>query len=128
MFDLSTEIAGAVSGSDDDTMPAPGMLKRHYQPRRPLVIVRAEADADADHLRQQAAAMIGANNPSAIDELELDSSALLAARTLYAAMRATAERDGVEAMFVRRSSDRSGEAWDAIWNRLERAASAVVGG
>ncbi|XOV77269.1 MAG: hypothetical protein ACFHWZ_03960 [Phycisphaerales bacterium] len=30
-------------------------------------------------------------------------------------------------MFVRRTPERSGEAWTAIWNRLERAASAVVG-
>jgi len=61
-------------------------------------------------------------------EIELGDEPLLAARTLYASMRDCAERDGVEAMLVRKTSQRSGEAWDAIWNRLERAASAVVGG
>ena len=128
MYDLSGDFSGgAKSGVEDDSLPAPGMLRRHYQPRRPLVIVRAESDADADHLRQQAAAMIGANDTSKIVEMNLNGSPLLAARTLYALMREAAEREGVEAMFVRRTPERSGEAWNAIWNRLERAASAVVG-
>jgi len=127
LFDLSGEFSGASNNSEEDAIPAPGMLRRHYQPRRPLVIVRADAGAEAAHLSQQAAAMIGAGDSSLIVELDLDGSPLLAARTLYASMREAAEREGVEAMFVRRTPERSGEAWTAIWNRLERAASAVVG-
>ncbi len=109
-------------------LPAPGMLRRHYQPSRPLVVVLCEADTPLDRVRDQAAAMIGAERAEAIVELELGDEPLLAARTLYATMRECSEREGVEAMLVRKTDERSGEAWDAIWNRLERAASAVVGG
>lgn len=125
-FEHSSNPARGVNG--ETPMPAPGMLRRHYQPSRPLVVVLSEADTPLDRVRDQAAAMIGADCAEAIVELELDDEPLLAARTLYAAMRECSEREGVEAMLVRKTEERSGEAWDAIWNRLERAASAVVGG
>lgn len=114
--------------TDEPALPAPGMLERHYQPSRPLVIVIAEADTPLERLQQQAAAVIGATDTQTIGELSLGQSPLLAARTLYANMRTLAERPDTEAMLVRRSNTQNDEAWNAVWNRLERAASAVVGG
>lgn len=130
MLDLTADFEHSANPGrpGEAAMPAPGMLRRHYQPSRPLVIVLAKKDASLDRLRDQAAAMIGAERSDAIVEIELGDEPLLAARTLYASMRECAERDGVEAMLVRRTDERTGEAWDAIWNRLERAASTVVGG
>jgi len=130
MLDLTADFEHATNParSGESVLPAPGMLRRHYQPSRPLVIVLAGKDASLERVRDQAAAMIGAERADAIVELELGDEPLLAARTLYATMRDCAERDGTEAMLVRKTEERSGEAWNAIWNRLERAASAVVGG
>lgn len=128
MLDLTGDFLHAANpGADRAALPAPGMLLRHYQPNRPLIIVHAEPDAPLDRLQQQAAAMIGAQRSDSIPELVLGDSPLLAARTLYASMRELGEQTGAEAILVRRSSQQRGEAWNAIWNRLERAASAVVG-
>jgi hypothetical protein len=130
MLDLTADFDHTTNPgrSDETAMPAPGMLRRHYQPSRPLVIVLTTKDAPLGRARDQAAAMIGAERAEAIVELQLGDEPLLAARTLYSSMRDCAEGEGVEAMLVRKTDERSGEAWDAIWNRLERAASAVVGG
>lgn len=130
MLDLTGDFEHSTNPgrSGEAAMPAPGMLRRHYQPSRPLIVVLSTKDAPLERVRDQAAAMIGAERTEAIVELELGDEPLLAARTLYASMRDCAEREGVEAMLVRKTDERSGEAWDAIWNRLERAASAVVGG
>lgn len=130
MLDLTADFEHSTNPgrTGEPAMPAPGMLRRHYQPSRPLVIVLTTKDAPLDRVRDHAAAMIGAERSESIVELELGDEPLLAARTLYATMRDCAERDGIEAMLVRKTDERTGEAWNAIWNRLERAASAVVSG
>ncbi|MEM1424647.1 MAG: L-threonylcarbamoyladenylate synthase [Planctomycetota bacterium] len=79
-------------------MPAPGLFASHYAPRARVLLVRGE---DAD--------------------IVLPDDAHRAARHLYAQLRAH-DRDGVRAISVRMPTA-PGPVWDAIRDRLSRAAA-----
>lgn len=85
---------------------APGQGKEHYQPAIPLYIVEKDEVI------------------SGSVELFLPASPILAARMLYSEMRRLAG-SGASAIVVKRDPSQTNESWNAIWNRLERAASTL---
>ncbi len=84
---------------------SPGTLKHHYMPDIPLTIVSEKAKA-----------------PEGAIELVLNVEPAQAARELYSQLRDLAA-SGKKSIFVRRKADQHGGFWEAIWDRLTRAAT-----
>lgn len=100
---------------------APGQLKHHYMPDIPLVLVDELANLNSRDLLS----LIEKNTNSVMKspvELVLDADPAIAARELYAKMRALAD-SGADVILVRNSKLRQGGFWDAINDRLSRAAT-----
>lgn len=87
---------------------SPGHLEVHYQPRNPVVLV----EGDTPFARAELGPVF---------ELRLPSEPALAARVLYSEFRRLSEEPG--AILVRRVTSQTGEEWEVIWDRIERAAS-----
>jgi L-threonylcarbamoyladenylate synthase len=82
---------------------APGHLKHHYQPRNPLRVVSEGGEINGF-------------------EIKLPDTPELAARVLYARLR---EGDRQEQdLYLRWNFPREGE-WEAIWDRVSRAAESI---
>jgi L-threonylcarbamoyladenylate synthase len=98
---------------------SPGHLQLHYQPSNPVVITEVPlADPEL-------AVSSALGNPVAeVHHLKLNSAPEQAARDLYAEFRRLSHGPG--AILVERTSANSGEAWEAVWDRIERAASATI--
>ena len=86
---------------------SPGHLRHHYMPSIPLIIVPPEWEA----------------SEATAKELKLSADARLAARELYEKMRELSAL-GAGSIYVRRHARHCGGLWTAIWDRLQRAASA----
>jgi L-threonylcarbamoyladenylate synthase len=84
---------------------SPGHLKHHYMPDIPLIIVSEKAMA-----------------PEGAIELRLNEHPEYAARELYSRLRELAAT-GSKSIFVRRKAEQNGGFWEAIWDRLSRAAT-----
>ncbi len=98
---------------------APGHTDTHYQPAIPLIIAhRTPSQETATQIEKK----FSFPSLSRYSELNLNPDPRLAARDLYSEMRRLST-SGIKWMFVRKSNDRSGEVWESIWNRLDRAAS-----
>lgn len=106
---------------------SPGHLKHHYMPSVPLVIVGTQADIgltpnECDRIRST----LGLNEIKRAAELRLSKDATLAARELYSEMRRLGE-SGADIIYVRQNSENTDTSpsglWQAIWDRLTRAAS-----
>ncbi|NUM87845.1 MAG: threonylcarbamoyl-AMP synthase [Bdellovibrionales bacterium] len=100
---------------------SPGHTENHYMPVIPLVIVDG-AMRLSESLRARIIDDFQLSTGSIGTELKLDSNPKLAARSLYAKMR-DASDTGSEFIWVVRRKENSGGLWEAIWDRLERAAS-----
>jgi hypothetical protein len=111
-----------VRAGADAKRASPGHMERHYQPDAPLALV--EDDAPLAEATAQARTRLGVEGGEAA-VLTLDDDPRIAARTLYADLRRLAAA-GPAMILVRLGSDRSGDAWEAIHDRLRRAASVVV--
>lgn len=115
---------------------SPGQMKHHYMPRVPLVLAPAAMDeaailAAVNARRDEIPAVL---EGVALDlrapagafrtarEIALPADAELAARRLYAELRAGAE-SGAELLYFRRQNGQTGEAWAAVLERLTKAAS-----
>jgi L-threonylcarbamoyladenylate synthase len=105
---LGVEVAVRTGGD----VRAPGMLATHYAPRARVVLVDAgDAQAALDrHARAGARAAL----------LAFPDDAALAARELYARLRAL-DDDGYDLLIA--AMPPAGEAWDAVRDRLLRAAA-----
>lgn len=115
---------------------APGQMKHHYMPRIPLVLVPAEmseseilarVNARRDEIpRQLEGVDLHLERPTGayheLRELRLPDDAELAARRLYADLRALAE-SGAELLYFRCKDGQAGEHWAAVLERLTKAAS-----
>jgi len=98
---------------------SPGHLENHYQPAIPLIISsRSISSESASQIEKK----FSLPSRSRFSELVLNSDPLIAARDLYSQMRLLS-KSGISWMYVRKSSDRQGELWTSIWNRLDRASS-----
>ncbi len=128
--DLALALAGssrAWTNERAQSAKSPGHTAQHYPPAIPLVIVSTPTrhgepvppgaiDEARRRLEKPGGAWV---------ELRLEPAPALAARTLYASMRSLAA-SGAAFMVVRRDAQRRVGQWDAIWDRLERAASLTL--
>lgn len=98
---------------------SPGHLKTHYQPTNPVVIVRGPFPEDKAVLEYALSRPV-----ERIFPLVLPATPELAARTLYSEFRRLSKEPG--AIVVQQILSNSGPDWEAIWDRIERAASAKI--
>jgi len=96
---------------------SPGNLPQHYQPKMPLIIIE---ESFSGNLSQELKKLN--QSLSSFCELVLNDNPLLAARTLYADLR-NLEQENTDCAIVRRTLSMRGGVWDALWDRLGRAAT-----
>ena len=108
---LSPAITTSESGA------SPGALIEHYMPAIPLVILPQRMTELSPDEREQ----LHRRHGGATVELVLALSPLIAARVLYSQMRELSN-SGASWMYVVRTPEQTGEVWEAVWNRLYKAA------
>jgi L-threonylcarbamoyladenylate synthase len=101
---------------------SPGNTEHHYMPSVPLVIVEQEEPVLQQKLRAQICADFDFDRNVPNGELRLDLNPRIAARSLYLRLRECSDC-GAAFIFVIRKKAQQGGLWDAIWDRLTRAAS-----
>lgn len=114
--------ATIVRGSKE--IQAPGQLKHHYMPDIPLVLVGEAGDPASPERMDLVGRSTGAV-PKRVAELVLDDDPAIAARELYDQMRILAG-SGADAIVARKLTSRTGGFWDAINDRLSRAATLEI--
>jgi L-threonylcarbamoyladenylate synthase len=117
--ELKAHTSKALTISETPHEASPGHLKNHYQPDIPLVV---SARPLSPLMTADIEEKFSLPKHSRYSELILHPDPKIAARELYQQMRQTA-KGGAAWILVRRTSDRTGELWHSIWNRLEKAAS-----
>lgn len=103
----------------EESPATPGHLKHHYQPAKPLIIVEKNTFSSTEIARQ-----LGVDSYR-FSELVLADSPQIAARTLYKQLRDLSETPA-SFLVVRKLPEHSADAWTAVWDRLDRAASMNV--
>jgi len=100
-----------------ETKYHPGESKDHYQPDVPLVLVRStKSDSEIyDFLKSKYPNHF-------IKQMTLKQSPQVIARHLYSNLRQLSQNPN-HIIFVIQHPNQKGEIWDALWNRLEKAAS-----
>lgn len=120
-----------------DKKESPGHLKHHYMPIIPLVIVNScreepeiieivnqrlqelpDVVEDVEIVKPQ-------NGVKTFSELRLSSDPVVAARELYGKMRTVAE-EGHDFIVFFKNDLHEGERWEAIFDRLNKAASLII--
>ena len=96
---------------------SPGHMKHHYQPSSPLVVAH---NRDEKLLLQSLEAKTK-KTFTKVNWLELDSDPRQAARSLYQSFRDLSGEGQV--IGVERQTIHNGDNWEAIWDRIERAAT-----
>lgn len=97
---------------------SPGQLKHHYMPAIPLIIYQNK-DILIKNLKDQY--QLDLNQST---EMILNSDPNIAARELYSSLR---EISSTKARAITlKKPELINEKWEAIWNRLEKAASSIV--
>jgi L-threonylcarbamoyladenylate synthase len=110
---LSFEIVRTSSAS------SPGHLKAHYQPSCPVVIL--DDKPWNEDFRLHIESQLERPYPY-IHEMKLGPSAQLAARRLYEEFRQFSEVQG-GLIVITRTPENTTPDWEAVWDRIERAAS-----
>ncbi len=117
----------AVTGSASGAMPSPGMLASHYAPRARVVLFsREEAGLIAERARGEARGVVVlAIGPARVVEpprvMEMPREAAAYAARLYAALH---EADAMNPAWIAvEIPDGVGGVWDAVRDRLSRAAA-----
>jgi L-threonylcarbamoyladenylate synthase len=116
--------SGTVAVEFAHSPASPGHMKHHYMPKIPLAIVSAEEmDGLSPVTRKKVIAQTKIARINNALELRLDEDPAIAARELYSEMRRLAD-SGADVIYVKSMDpeERSG-LWQAIWDRLSRAAS-----
>ncbi len=101
----------SVVHSLNSAQESPGQLAHHYMPDKPLCLI--DESSNMDMIKSQFATF---------DFLQLPAEAVLAARDLYGKLRAMDKKSG-QAILLKMESDWSGELWDSIKERLQKASS-----
>jgi L-threonylcarbamoyladenylate synthase len=98
---------------------APGHVKHHYMPNKPLILIPASAEINSN-LISEANKLLNSKftNPCL---LTLSKDPVLAARELYAKLRSLGESNA-DLIFINEPPSKIG-IWEAIWDRLSRAIS-----
>lgn len=113
-----------------DRGASPGSTARHYAPPVPLVIVECVAQASVEQLQAAAHSALRLDVSAHVGVLELGDDPYETARILYEGLRRVALNAAcVVVPRLRSHTDgmhNDGGAWDAIWDRIERAADITV--
>ncbi|NJL25388.1 MAG: threonylcarbamoyl-AMP synthase [Calothrix sp. SM1_5_4] len=97
---------------------SPGHLKAHYQPEAPLVITDTNA---REGLKERIEAALG-RALTEINFINLSMAPEFAARKLYEEFRRLSA-DTKSAIVAERDPSHAEPAWEAVWDRIERAAA-----
>jgi L-threonylcarbamoyladenylate synthase len=108
------------------SLASPGNIEHHYMPNIPLVIVAEDGASLKQKVRDEICKDFELERNVSGAELRLDQSPRIAARSLYVRMRECSD-SGAAFIYVIRSPAQEGGVWDAIWDRLTRAASRQYG-
>lgn len=90
---------------------APGQLRHHYMPALPLLLVYGDQKPSREGRGV---------------ELQLSKEPAWAARELYAKLR-DLSKSGADYIYFRCFPESGGESWQAIMDRLKKAASEIIG-
>ena len=101
---------------------SPGNTEHHYMPNIPLVILRQDGTTFRQNTRDEICRDFQFERNVRGAELRLDPNPRIAARSLYLRMRECSDT-GASFIYVFRRREQEGGIWEAIWDRLERAAS-----
>ena len=116
---------------------SPGHMKHHYMPQVPLVIAteRKPLSDYAEEIFKNISRLpdqidqVKMNKltkiPKNIGELKLSSDAKIAAREFYSELRRISE-SGCECIIYLRDSSNTDESWDALNDRMNKAASLIL--
>lgn len=115
---LSLAVTRAISNA------SPGHTEHHYMPDIPLVLFRFPRKPISAELRKKIALDLNLSSRLIGTELILDSRPAIAARELYAKLRICAEAGG-SYIFCHLPEESSDSLWEAINDRMQRAASRV---
>ena len=99
---------------------SPGQLKAHYQPDSPVILLKGISWTAEIQARAEASLKIKIEDAV---ELRLPDSPAQAARVLYAELRRLS-RTSRHAIYITIDGQKSGADWEAIWDRIGRAAAA----
>jgi len=102
-----------------NSQASPGHLKAHYQPNCPVVIL--DDKAWSEDFRKVIESQLDRPFPY-VHEMKLGLSAQFAARRLYEEFRQFSEVQG-GLIVITRTKENSAAEWEAVWDRIERAAS-----
>lgn len=109
------KVLGDVKITQKSSAAAPGQLGHHYMPKIPLVIFKDRAQVDDSAIQKKLTF-------KTYVDLELNPNPVIAARELYAKLR-ECSRSQREFIRVFRDQGQGDQLWDAIWDRLTRAAT-----
>lgn len=104
------------------SLASPGNTEHHYMPNIPLVIVEQSELSLKQDTRDQVCLDFAFDRNVRCAELRLDANPKIAARSLYVRLRECSD-SGAAFIYAVRHADQDGGLWDAIWDRLTRAAS-----
>jgi len=117
LHDLLIEVGLPTETSYAESPVAPGQLKHHYMPAIPLLV---DEKGDPDFLAKAQKAL--KKDFKQLASLELGQNPLVAARLFYEQLRqCSAGHDAIRVTLTQ--EQRSSEAWRALMNRLNKAAS-----
>jgi L-threonylcarbamoyladenylate synthase len=106
------------------SLASPGNVEHHYMPNIPLAILEQEEPALKQRTRDEISNDFGFERNALGAELRLDVNPRIAARSLYVRLRECSD-SGASFIYVVRRKEQDGGLWDAICDRLSRAASRV---
>jgi len=117
---------------------SPGQMKHHYMPEIPLVLIKSKSlkDSEIMSLTEKKLKAIPAQiegveirKPQQIRkmvELNLPEDAGLAARSFYSELRKLGESGQADIIYFRMKAFHTGESWQALLDRLTKAASLIL--
>ncbi|MGE3974163.1 MAG: L-threonylcarbamoyladenylate synthase [Bdellovibrionales bacterium] len=98
---------------------SPGHLKHHYQPEKPLFIIRTPKS-----LPRQVVGEIVSHSLKG-EEISLSPDPRIAARGLYSQLREKSQSEA-DYLYLVWPNHFKGDLWEAIWDRVKRAATEIV--
>lgn len=117
---------------------SPGHMKHHYMPEIPMVLIRSKSLMDGEIIRETESKLkdfpdeiegVEIRKPKKISkmvELNLPEDPVLAARSFYAELRKLGESSGADLIYFRAKAFHTGENWQALMDRLTKAASLIL--
>lgn len=116
---LAQEVASPEAADGAGVLRSPGLLTRHYAPAIPLRLATAE-ETRAAAARGAYAVTFGGETDVAARHAVLPADAVAVAASLYALLH-VAERSGASEIVIEHPP--AGDEWEAIHDRLRRAAA-----